>query len=230
MSRLMDIKKFYRILSKLEKKNGGKLLFDDCISLNGLPDTGVYFIFEKGEIRSTSGDGLRVVRVGSHALMPYSKSTLYNRLRSLRGNDNDWGGKHRRSIFRRHIGRAIISRNKISCPSWDKRIPPGPRENLVEEKVSRYIRKRCWFLYLAIDQALDSWKVRRLVARNSIALLGNCSGAKIIDPPSRRWLGLAYPPNINSEIPESGLWNIQHVRKEYNPDFLDVLYTLVNGM
>ena len=168
--------------------------------------------------------------IGTHALMPFSKSTLYNRLRSLRGNDDDLGGKHRRSIFRRHIGRAIITKNKIACTTWDKRVAPGPRENQVEEKVSRYIRKRCWFIYLAVDQSLDSWRTRRLIARNAVALLSNCNKQKIIDPSSKSWLGLAYPPKISTMISESGLWNVQHVNKNYDPEFLTELKALVNAM
>ena len=69
MDRVKDVKKLYQILAKLEKKLGGKLSINECITDKNLPEKGLYFCFEEGEKRSTSGSGLRIVRVGAHALM-----------------------------------------------------------------------------------------------------------------------------------------------------------------
>lgn len=46
------------------------------------------------------------------------------------------------------------------------------------------------------------------------------SDGEEIDPRSAKWLGRHSPVD---EIRESGLWNIDHVDEEYDPDFLDFL-------
>ena len=66
--RLEHIKHFYKILDLLEEKVGGKRLLAECDGRMDWPKRGVYFFFEPGESRSTSGEGPRVVRVGTHAL------------------------------------------------------------------------------------------------------------------------------------------------------------------
>jgi hypothetical protein len=67
MDRLADIKAFYQILAALEAKLGGKRLLSDCTGRMKWPGRGVYFFFEPGEVRTDSGEGPRVVRVGTHA-------------------------------------------------------------------------------------------------------------------------------------------------------------------
>jgi hypothetical protein len=67
----------------------------------------VYFFFEDGEVRADGG--LRLVRVGTHALTATSKATLWGRLRQNRGQvggRSPGGGNHRGSVFRRHVGAA----------------------------------------------------------------------------------------------------------------------------
>lgn len=52
-----------------------------------------------------------------------------------------------------------------------------------------------------------------------IALLSNF-GKESIDPPSTAWLG-SY--SGRERVRTSGLWNNDHVEKQYDPAFLDVL-------
>jgi hypothetical protein len=49
------------------------------------PARGVYFFREAGESRSDTGEGLRVVRVGTHALKAGGSTTLWSPLSTHRG-------------------------------------------------------------------------------------------------------------------------------------------------
>jgi hypothetical protein len=46
----------------------------DCHGRMPWPRRGVYFFMEEGENGTDSGEGLRIVRVGAHALTPSSRS------------------------------------------------------------------------------------------------------------------------------------------------------------
>lgn len=76
MSRLSDLRRFYELMGRLERKLGGLRYLVNCHGRMGWPVRGVYFFFEDGENRSDSGEGQKVVRVGTHALTSQSKSTL----------------------------------------------------------------------------------------------------------------------------------------------------------
>ena len=65
--------------------------------------------FEESELRSDSGDGLRVVRIGIHALKRGSRKSLWNRLAQHRGIIKRGGGNHRGSIFRLLAGTALAA-------------------------------------------------------------------------------------------------------------------------
>lgn len=230
MTRVKDVKRFYQILSKLEKKLGGKKSLSECIKDNSLPEKGLYFVFEEGEKRSTSGTGMRVVRVGAHALMPSSRSTMLNRLRLDYGNQDDLGGKHRRSMLRKHIGRAFMRRDKIVSKTWEKRVTPGPREQVIEEKISRYIRNKMKFLFVEVDDNPSAWVTRNEFERNLVALLSNYGREDVVDPPSKKWIGRHFPDKITERVSESGLWNVHDVERDYDPAFLKEFEKYVTKM
>src|SRR5690242_13971991 len=104
MDRRADLIRFYEILGTLEKKVGGKRTLAECDGRMPWPRRGVYFFFEPGEVRSDSGGGPRVVRVGTHALANGSTTTLWRRLSQHRGSKRSGGGNHRGSIFRLLVG------------------------------------------------------------------------------------------------------------------------------
>ena len=83
--RLSDIQEFYAILRRLEQQLGGKRTLAESHGRMQWPERGVYFFFERGERRTTSDSGPRVVRVGTHAFKAGSRSTLWKRLRQHRG-------------------------------------------------------------------------------------------------------------------------------------------------
>lgn len=231
-NRLHDIIRFYEILDDVEQKVGGTRILENCDGRMEWPKRGVYFFFEPGEMRSTSGDGLRVVRVGTHSLKRGGKATLWKRLRQHRGTLTSGGGNHRGSIFRWHIGTALIKRDNWYGSvrnSWTVRrgLPKRERQNEIdlEVAVSEYIRKMP-FLWLEVDDESGPKSKRGCIERNAIALLSNYNHRiNQIDPQSPKWLG-NYASN--PIIAMSGLWNVDHVEDPYDSDFLENLLSIVN--
>jgi hypothetical protein len=218
-----DPELFYQILHKLAERMGGTLALRDCRSDN-CPRQGVYFFFEGGEVRGDGSD--RVVRVGTHALTATAQATLRGRLRQHLGHRsgrNPGGGNHRASVFRRHVGAALIQRDTYPrqlLDSWLDRHGPhegwASAEMEIEMAVSRHIGAMP-VLWLRVDEP-DG---RGYVERNSIALTSRLAAG--LDPPSPGWLG-HYAARI--EVTESGLWNVEHVRQPYDPGFLTKLEQL----
>jgi hypothetical protein len=56
-SRLDNVRKFYQILTRLEVKLGGSRKLGHAYESRDWPRRGVYFFFEVGEMRTTSGSG-----------------------------------------------------------------------------------------------------------------------------------------------------------------------------
>ena len=158
------------------------------------PRRGVYFFFEPGELRTTSGAGLRVTRAGTHALKAGSRSTLWGRLGMHRGprtGQYAGGGDHRASVFRKHVGAALIRRDcwsKTVTQDWGKGSSASrdvrDREHRLEQAVSQHIRK-VPFLWVGVDDEPGPCSVRGYVECNAIALLSNfCYRDAPIDPSS----------------------------------------------
>jgi hypothetical protein len=108
MSRTDDLIRLYRIFDKLEASSSGKRFLAHLAPSRSWPRRGVYFFIEPGEVRAGSGDGPRLVRVGTHALGVGARSTLHQRLRQHAGKSSGSGGNHRGSIFRLLVGEALI--------------------------------------------------------------------------------------------------------------------------
>jgi hypothetical protein len=232
--RLQDIKKFYSLLGNLEEKIGSKRTLADCTGRMDWPERGVYFFFEPGEYRATSGEGLRVTRVGTHGLKTGSSSTLWKRLRQHRGTlsgSRPGGGNHRGSVFRLHVGTALINRDDWqdeTAAHWgiDSSASSEIRdeEYPLEKAVSDYIRKMP-FLWLDILDEPGPDSLRGFVEQNAIALLSNFgAGNKSIDPPSKNWLGNWA---ASTAISNSGLWNVNHVSDKIHPDFIGIFGNLI---
>jgi hypothetical protein len=226
MDRLYDLQRFYQILAKVESKLGGKRFFIDKNWAQNIPKRGVYFFFEPGEYRSHSGSGLRVVRVGTHAVNNNSRRSLRDRLAQHRGNIKNGGGHHSGSIFRKHIGCAQMKQSQMSediMTTWMEEISDSESELLLEQAVSRHIR-RMPFIWIEVDDPPSPWKQRQFIESNSIALLSNYQ-KEPLDPLSSSWLGGS---SCREFIKMSGLWNVDHVNESYDPSFLDLLEDLVN--
>jgi hypothetical protein len=116
--RLEDLVRFYGILEALERQIGGRRLLADCRGRIDWPQRGVYLFMEEGEGRTDTGEGLRIVRVGTHALTAKSRTTLWNRLSQHKGQEKSGGGNHRGSIFRPLVGSTLVNAGGLLCPNW----------------------------------------------------------------------------------------------------------------
>jgi hypothetical protein len=240
MDRHADLIRLYELLGSLEAILGGRCTLAGSDGRMSWPARGVYFFFEPGEVRSDTGVGLRIVRVGTHALTASSRSSLWQRLSQHRGITSTGGGNHRGSIFRLLLGTAIKNRESMIEPaSWGVGSDPGAAarslgltreqvliaERSLEIAVTEHIREMP-FLWLSIDDVAGPTSDRGLIERNSIALLSNY-GKPAIDPPSPGWLG----HDCNRErVRLSGLWNNNHVDERHDPAFLEIMERHVQRM
>lgn len=229
MNRLSDLVRFYSLLDRLKDCLGGPRTLATLGTFQDWPSRGVYFFFEPLEVRKESGDGPRVVRVGTHALTAGSRSTLRQRLIQHRGQSSGLGN-HRGSIFRLLVGQAMLARGGLPrCCSWGVKgdisqasaVLNVSRDSLavgeapVEHRVSEYIGSMP-FLWLDVGDEPGPRSLRGVVERNAIALLSNYQ-RPVIDPPSPGWLG----NNSNrSLVRDSGLWNQRHVAEAHDLVFL----------
>jgi hypothetical protein len=228
MDRVSHLARFYVLVEEAIRRSGGVRQTSTCSGRDTWPARGVYFFFEPGQVRTHSGVGSRVVRVGTHGLKTGSRTSLWNRLSQHRGSMSTEGGNHRGSIFRLLVGAALIERECLQCSSWgegssaDAGVRQGERE--VERAVSRHIgRMEVAWVDIPDDAGPDS--ERGYVERNTIALLSNAARSPV-DPPTVDWLGNSCPRRL---VRGSGLWNQNHVTEAYDPGFLDRFASLIQA-
>jgi hypothetical protein len=218
-----DTDRFYALLNELSGRVGGPRKLRNCTS-SGWPSHGVYFFFEDAEIRFDGSP--RVVRIGTHALTTTSTATLWGRLSTHRGRvggSHPGGGNHRGSIFRLHVGTALLERD-----DW----PSGVRQSWRNPHADRSTRHAEYALEQAVTEHIIGMPLlwlpvvdrtdRGLVERHTLGLLSRRNGG--VDPASQRWLGLTAD---RAEVRTSALWNVHHVDDAYDPDYLDAFEQLV---
>ena len=84
MSKRDDLIQFYRILGELRFAVGGTRTLANAHAGMRWLKRGVYFFMNPGEFRRDTGEGLRVTRVGTHAVSEGANTTLWNRLNQRR--------------------------------------------------------------------------------------------------------------------------------------------------
>lgn len=216
------LRELYRIVDDLSDEVGGPRQLKGTSRRDGWPRRGVYLVFEPGEDRLI-GSGPRTVRIGTHALKSGARSTLWGRLSQHRGR-GERGGSHRSSVFRKHIGAALLSLEdpRPGTEQWG-RGPSAPRdvrdrEHPHELRVNQAIGRMA-VLWLAIEDDPRPASDRGFIERNLVALLSTAHRTGL-ERPSGEWLGWhARSP----AIPVSGLWNVRHVDDAYDPSVLDAL-------
>lgn len=230
MNPLADLHRFYEILGRLDASHRQGLPLRAYSGASRLPARGVYFFREAGEEMSIRSNAPRIVRVGTHAVSANSKSTLWQRLRAHLGT-RIGAGNHRGSIFRLHVGAALLARDQVDIPTWGlgSSAPPALRESKTaqeiesawEHKVSEYIGAMT-VLWVDVPDEPSPNSLRAVLERNAIALLSNRFTP--LQPASAGWLGNQSP---RDEIRWSGLWNLNYVDKGYDPGFLDLFESVV---
>jgi hypothetical protein len=226
-----EVERLYQLLQvrcdAIARRFGGRLPTPAKLASvrTGSRSSGVYFFFENGELRSTS-EAPRVVRVGTHT---GSKSTIESRI--VGEHATDWG----RSVFRRHIGTALIRRgaldNQIAqsdrdrwAQSWNSKCGRSAVHHL-----PKHLHPTLHPLHGVVTQTVGTMPVvwveisdrveRRELEKQCIRLLSNHLRSDApIDPPSVGWLGRHA---LAEQVRLSGLWNVHNVTKQHGPGFLD---------
>lgn len=201
ISRETDLDRFYRLLSELEETLDGTQRLKHCNGRMNWPDRGIYFFFSPGERRTTS-DERRLTRIGTHAVSQGSSTTLWDRLKQHYGTgsrsaNHPHGGNHRGSVYRLHVGEALIERHDLrdEYPDWGTASIPDERsrgsvrdeEYPLERRVSTIIRDQP-FLWLEVDDEPSPDSDRAYIEQNSIALLSNFEKSAV-GPRVDNWLG-----------------------------------------
>jgi hypothetical protein len=212
--RLRDLQRFYSIIES--KRKDGKTFALGALSEQKLPPRGVY-VFLDGHEPNFIGTGPRIVRIGTHAISRGSRSTLRGRLRNHLGL-SDGGGNHRGSIFRLHVGRALLHANNSAAAleTWGSG-QDAPREVLAAEAaherlVTEYLKQLEVFV-IPVDDEPSKDSLRAAAEAQLIALL--TEGLVNIDVVQSSWLGHRSPMKL---IAKSGLWNVRDVGRRYDAD------------
>ncbi|WP_247731078.1 hypothetical protein [Halovivax limisalsi] len=230
MGRRDDLDRLYHLLDRFDERVGGAKTLDDCTGYTDWPERGIYVFFAADESREGS-DQPRITRIGTHAVSSGSGTTLWNRLRTHRGANRgtyEGGGNHRGSVFRKRVGEALLARADLEddYPEWGVGSSAGRDRRLSEldheVRVSEYIRNLP-FLWIDVDDEPGPDSERAYLESNLIALVSNY-GAEPIDPRASDWLGRHCP---SEAIRKSGLWNVNHVDEEFDPNFLTRLETRI---
>ena len=214
------IARSYGMFAHLSKNTGLHRLRD--ILGEELPKQGVYFFFDESEPTNFSTIVPRLVRVGTHGVSAGSVATLRNRLRTHLGTRTG-AGNHRASVFRLHVGRAIIERDGLhdDYPNWGKgQSAPKEiteREAPLEAKVSEYIGN-LRVLFIPVLDTAGTGSLRATIERQFISMFTENLCA--IEESSGDWLGrFSEKPSIR----DSGLWNVRDVGSEYDLRFVPFL-------
>ena len=168
-----------------------------------------------------------MVRVGTHGLRP-SKSTLWGRLSQHKGSPGGsmpGGGNHRGSVFRLHVGAALLNAGSWpeeirgtwsvgSAASKGVRAAEYPLERAVSEQIGAMS-----LLWVGVDDDPGPASDRGVIERGSIGLLSNLDRLTI-DSASPHWLGRSAGRH---QIRGSGLWNVNHVDDQPDCEWLGTL-------
>jgi hypothetical protein len=144
----------------------------------------------------------RVQRVGTHR----TARRLAGRIADHYASDKNG------SVFRKHIGGALLLRTDPQDPRLGQWLRQGGRSFIeVERAVSRVLHERSGFVCVRVPRADD----RKDLEGGLIALLAQHP----VGPPSPTWLGRNAAAR---EIQRAGLWNVQDIDAEpLSPDEID---------
>jgi len=169
-----------------------------------IPLNGIYILFQKGE-KAHGVD--RIVRIGTHT----GNNQLRSRLWQHFVNENK-----DRSIFRKNIGRALLSKDRDPfIEKWELDLTPKQnkdkyikdvdmhKQKFIEKQVTKYLQENFTFIVFEVSD-----KNQRLEFESKIiSTISTCDECNA----SKDWLG-NYSPK--EKIRESGLWLVNELYKE----------------
>jgi len=175
------VREVYKVLKGLPRFN----CFSDA---RQLPDNGIYFFFETGEGNVDGFD--RLVRIGTHR----SDGRLKSRIRQ------HFRGNRKSSVFRKHIGGAIINNeypDEVRLKNWLNMGEPAP--DGLETRVSQVLEQNFYYTCIEVKRAEE----RLALEEGLIALFAD----DMLEKASNEWLG-NYA--VSEKIRSSSLWNSEH--------------------
>jgi hypothetical protein len=222
---LLQFSKFYACMRDLYVGQQGGRILGEATGKMAWPSRGVYFLLEPNENLAMSKFRpleKRVTRIGTHAVSRGSKATLWNRLSTHRGVIAG-SGNHRSSIFRLHVGAALMRKEKDgwNLPSWGvgqvSDVISKEVEDVLERRVSD-ILGRMRVLWLDVPDDPSPYSDRSYLERNAIGLLSRVG--ILTRAQTSNWLG-NWSKHI--QISLSGIWNLNHLYAVPDDEFTDVL-------
>jgi hypothetical protein len=187
-----------------------------------LPENGIYFFYEQCEIWGHGGNKPRIVRIGTHKDGNFrSRIAEHYLLDEAKMNFN--AGRpapHERSIFRKHVGSALLNQhNDDYLQIWEK-IDFTPKKNRekfghlrnirkekeIESEIIMILRENFSFRFILVSSQSERMGTKGLES-SLIGTIAHCQLCKA----SNYWLG-KYSPK--AQIRESGLWQIQHLKAD----------------
>jgi hypothetical protein len=206
VDRILGVEDLYAIFDRMRAADGIKTLRETLRT--PIPDQGVYFFFDPAEQTRFSATLPRLVRIGTHGVSVGSRATLRDRLRTHLGTSDGYGN-HRSSVFRLHVGEAVIRRDDLRAkyPNWGigQSSTGAVRDNEkpLEQKVSEIISGLLVGCIAVADKSTKE-SARSLIERLSIALF--TERLLPVEAPSPHWLGLHSKHDV---IVKTGLWNLR---------------------
>lgn len=187
--------------------------------LKKLPENGIYFFYEDEELWGHGGFKPRIVRIGTHKDGNFrSRINEHFVLDESKMNfDRMKAAPRERSIFRKHIGSALLNERQDNyLETWEidftsRRNREGfghlrdiQKEKEVESTITKILRKNFSFRFVIVDDQLSRMGSEGL-ERSLIGTISHCKLCKSTND----WLGRHSP---KKQIRESGLWLVHHLK------------------
>lgn len=186
--------------------------------LEQLPENGIYFFYERGEIWGHGRDKQRIVRIGTCKSGNFKSRIAEHYLLDERkmNFDSKQAAPRERSIFRKNIGRALLNKRKsgylniweIDFTDRKTREQKAHLRNVrfeknLERQITKILRENFSFRFIEIENEMGR---EGLEAR----LIGTVAQCRLCRS-SKNWLGIHSPIN---KIRQSGLWLVQHLEND----------------
>jgi len=184
-----------------------------------LPDNGIYFFYEQGELWSHGGKKQRIVRIGTHreGNFPSRMTEHYLMNESKMDFSENQPKPSDRSVFRKNIGRALLNQHNDSyLEVWEidfttqrNKLKFTHKRNIekeqnIESEITRLLRTN--FIFRFIELAGQTRRMGKTGLESSlIATVAQCPVCR----PSANWLG-GYSPE--TRIAQGKLWQVQHLK------------------